>query len=63
MRMMISFSSGRGGVSADRQGWRMGWRDDRPVAGRRLIALLVGIAASTWITKTSPEVARQSAGG
>jgi hypothetical protein len=37
--MMISFSSGRGGahggVSADRQGWRMGWREDRPVAGRR----------------------------
>jgi hypothetical protein len=28
-----------------------------------LIALLIGIAASTWITTTAPEVARQCAGG
>jgi len=27
-----------------------------------LIALLIGIAVSTWITKTAPQVARQSAG-
>ena len=40
------------------------WVDEKTGRWRTggLIALLIGIAASTWITTTAPQAARQSAG-
>ena len=64
--MMISFllvaaALTAGSVLIDTAG---GWADEKTGRWRTggLIALLIGIAASTWITTTAPQAARQSAG-
>jgi hypothetical protein len=66
MRIMISFSSDVAALTAGSVLiGKAGERDDEKTGRRRtggLIALLTGIAASTWIAKTAPEVTTQSVG-